>query len=296
DVLSTPPGMAVRVIGNLGNDTINVAGDVAGDVVSRDINGTSSTINHRITTDAAAYKTVVPDGISLSVARPTQGQVIIDEKVPGDLSPGSTDVTEGAKIVPNPADDIYGIYLGHAPAPNTFVYVTVSAAMNPQEEHVLDAGVLNSGDIIDTLGLGDSIELATGNFGPGVLPATAYARDVVLNGQTIHVPARAVVVIFDSTPWARTGDPLHPGVWGEQTIHVKAVDDALAEGDRTVAIGHTVLSTDPTFDHALVRNVEVTVHDNDQPAVVVTQLDATTPVNFVTYPKYGRAIDNITKV
>ena len=51
DVLSTAPGMAVRVIGGLGNDTINVAGDVAGDVVSRDINGTSSTINHRITSD-----------------------------------------------------------------------------------------------------------------------------------------------------------------------------------------------------------------------------------------------------
>src|SRR5262249_33875786 len=47
---------------------------------------------------------------------------------------------------------------------------------------------------------------------------------------------------------------------------------------------------------AIVRNVEVTVHDNDQPAVVVTQLDATTPVNFGLYPKYGRAIDNTTKV
>src|SRR5262249_4355658 len=48
DVLSTPPGMAVRVVGGLGNDTINVAGDVAGDVVSRDIDGTSSVINNRI--------------------------------------------------------------------------------------------------------------------------------------------------------------------------------------------------------------------------------------------------------
>jgi hypothetical protein len=297
DVLSTPPGMAVRVIGNLGNDTVNASGDVAGDVVSRDIKGTSSTINHRITTDAQAYKTVVPDGISLSVARPTQGQVIIDENLPGDLSPGSTDVTEGAKIGMNPADDIYGIYLGHAPAPNTFVYVTVSAAMNPQEEHVLDAGVLNSGDIIDTQGLGDSILLATGNFGPGMLAAAAYDRDIVLNGQTIHVPARAVVVVFDQNNWKKgVHDPITNPQGGEQFIHVMAVNDKLAEGDRTVAIGHTVLSTDPTFDHAIVRNVQVTVHDNDQPAVVMTQLDATTPVNFGTYPKYGRAIDNTTKV
>src|SRR5204863_3115239 len=94
DVLSTQPNVLTRVIGGLGNDAINVAGDVAGDVVSRDIDGTSSTINHRITTDDPAYKPVVADGISLSVARPDQGQVIIDENVTGDLSPGFTDVTE----------------------------------------------------------------------------------------------------------------------------------------------------------------------------------------------------------
>src|SRR5262249_48060315 len=81
-------------------------------------------------------------------------------------------------------------------------------------------------------------------------------------------------------------------------IHVKAVDDQLAEGDRTVAVSHTVLSTDPTFDHAIVRNVEVTVHDNDQPAVVVTQLDATVAEDFspLAYPKYGRPVDGVTKV
>jgi hypothetical protein len=257
DVLSTPPGLATRVIGGLGNDTINVAGDVAGDVVSRDINGTSSTINNRVKSDDPAYNGLVADGIYLSVARPTQGQVIIDENVAGDNSPGFTDVREAGD------DDIYGIYLAHAPAAGTHVYVTVSAAMSPQEEHG-NIGVLSSGDIIDNLGIGDSILLAPGQVGPGVLPAAAYDRDIILNGNTIHVPARAIVLVFDSTNW----DKAH-----EQIVHVQAVDDSLAEGDRTVAVSHSVLSDDTSFDHAIVRNVEVTVHDNDQPGVVVTRLD-----------------------
>ena len=46
DVLSTAPGIVTRVIGGLGNDTLDVAGDVTGDVFSLDIEGTSGTINH----------------------------------------------------------------------------------------------------------------------------------------------------------------------------------------------------------------------------------------------------------
>ncbi len=275
DVLSTPPGMAVRVIGGLGNDTINVAGDVAGDVVSRDINGTSSTITDRITSADPAYDGLVAEGLSLSVARPDQGQVIIDEGLAADLSPGLTDVREGGP------DDVYGIYLAHAPAPGTHVYVTVSAAMSPQEEHG-NTGILSSGDIIDNVGFGDSILVS------GEIPAVDYDRHIVLNGQAIDIPARAIVFVFDSTHWDKAGRPNA----GEQTVHVHAVDDSLAEGDRTVTISHSVLSDDRSFNHAIVRNVEVTVHDNDQPGVVVTQLDPSTPA----LSKYGFATDNVTKV
>src|SRR5439155_17131684 len=79
DVLSTQPGVATRVIGGLGNDIINVAGDVDGDVVSRDIEGTSGTINNRVTSGDSAYDANVADNIDLSVARPNHGLVIIDE-------------------------------------------------------------------------------------------------------------------------------------------------------------------------------------------------------------------------
>src|SRR5207248_303708 len=67
-VLSTPPGVAVRVIGGLGSDQINVAGDVNGNVYSRDIEGTSAVINHGIVSNDPAYNNLVVNGVSLSVA------------------------------------------------------------------------------------------------------------------------------------------------------------------------------------------------------------------------------------
>src|SRR5713101_525537 len=79
DILSTAPGVATRVIGGLGNDSINVAGDVAGDVVSRNIEGTTGTINHIVKSLDQIYNGLLADGIDLSVARPSQGQVIVEE-------------------------------------------------------------------------------------------------------------------------------------------------------------------------------------------------------------------------
>ena len=69
DVLSTQPGVLTRVIGGLGSDTINVAGDVAGDVVSRNIEGTTGTINHFVKSADAMYAGILADGIDVSVAR-----------------------------------------------------------------------------------------------------------------------------------------------------------------------------------------------------------------------------------
>ena len=89
DVLSTPANMAVQVIGGLGSDTINVAGDVVGDVTAKDINGSSSTINHLVTSDDPNYNNIVAPGLNVDVARATQGNVIVTE------SGGSTDVRRG---------------------------------------------------------------------------------------------------------------------------------------------------------------------------------------------------------
>src|SRR5262249_27457785 len=56
----------------------------------------------------------------------------------------------------------------------------------------------------------------------------------------------------------------------DQTILVKAIDDLAREGTQTYMISTGVLVSDPTkdskgFDQTAVRNVQVTVLDNDQP-------------------------------
>ena len=249
DVLSTQPDVATRVIGGLGNDQINVAGDVAGEVVSRDIEGTSGVINNRLSSVDPGYDGRPADGIDVSVARPTQGQVIIDES--GGASDGFTEVREGGLT------DSYKVYL--AKAPTSKVYVTVSGAMSPQEEHG-NAGYLGSGDIVDNLGTGDSLLVSE-------TPAD-YDRDIYIDGTLVHIPKRAIVLVFDPTHW---------DINSAKTVYVSAVDDSLAEGDRTVTISHSVLSADPVFNHAIVRNVEATVIDNDQPGLVITQLDTNGP-------------------
>ena len=72
------------------------------------------------------------------------------------------------------------------------------------------------------------------------------------------------MLVFDSTNWTTP-----------QTVHVYAVQDTRAEGDRVVVSSHSVISADPRFNGAAVRNVEVTVHDDDLAAIQVVEQDAT---------------------
>src|SRR5262249_40550492 len=51
-------------------------------------------------------------------------------------------------------------------------------------------------------------------------------------------------------------------------------------------------SDDPRYNHAIVRNVEVTVHDNDQPDIQLMQLDPLTTVPVDPQHPYGYAVDN----
>ena len=61
------------------------------------------------------------------------------------------------------------------------------------------------------------------------------------------------------------------GDWDErQWVYVLAVDDLRSEGDRLVVIQHSTISSNPAFDAVAVRNVEVSVRDNDTPGVYVT--------------------------
>ena len=111
-------------------------------------------------------------------------------------------------------------------------------------------------------------------------PADLY-RQVLLNGATDQVSNRSLVLCFS--------DVATPGcsLWStDQTVWLWAVNDARAEGTRIVTASQSVVqrNCDPTkpltcYDGAIVRNVEVTVYDNDQPDILVTQLDPTDPTH-----------------
>src|SRR5262249_18724556 len=103
-----------------------------------------------------------------------------------------------------------------------------------------------------------------------------YDRNILFNNPTQNtaIPKRAIVLVFNSGNYNK-----------DQVVHVDAPLTMGAVGDRVVAISHTVLSDDPIFDHALVRNVEVTIHDPNLAQTVVTQLDPFTIDNNAP-PKY----------
>ncbi len=139
--------------------------------------------------------------------------------------------------------DTYLVYLAERPDAN--VYVTVSAARSSSNEAAQG---------------GDTVWLSR-----VLLGAVDYDRDVVIDGETVHVPAHAIVLVFTPDAWNKASG---------QIVSVIAADDDLEEGDRVVMVSHSVLSGDPDFDGAAVRNVEVTVHDDDLAAIQLVQLDA----------------------
>ena len=51
-----------------------------------------------------------------------------------------------------------------------------------------------------------------------------------------------------------------------------AVDDPRSEGDRVVVVQHSTISDNDDFDGVAVRNVEVSLRDNDTPGVYVTEV------------------------
>jgi hypothetical protein len=54
-----------------------------------------------------------------------------------------------------------------------------------------------------------------------------------------------------------------------QTVSVRAQDDGLAEGERVYAVSHSSQSESEGFNHVAIKNVRVTVVDNDKPQVIV---------------------------
>ena len=249
-VQSTAFGVAYRVIGGLGSDTINVASDVVGDIATSELEGLSGSVDHQVTSGDPLYDGLGIDGVNVNVATPQQGNVVITE------SNGFTAVREGGPV----AADSYFVRL--ATAPTATVYVTVSGARASQEE--ADDAFANPSPLPN--GEADSIWLSTKASLSNPLPEQ-FEHTVLLDGTPTQVPDRAVVLTFDASNWNV-----------DQEVFVYAPDDARSEGDKVVMAQHSVISADARFDGTAVRNVEVSVRDNDTPGVLVTQVQPGTNV------------------
>ncbi|HTH04977.1 MAG TPA: hypothetical protein VL916_03865, partial [Ilumatobacteraceae bacterium] len=84
-VQSTAFGVLYRVIGNLGSDTINVAGTVTADIQTKELEGASGAINHLVrSTGDPNYDLLPAPGIDYNVATPAAGGVVITEVTPTD--------------------------------------------------------------------------------------------------------------------------------------------------------------------------------------------------------------------
>ncbi|HLL12666.1 MAG TPA: hypothetical protein VK570_16505, partial [Rubrivivax sp.] len=258
-VQSTPFGVATRIVGGLGNDIFNVAADVTDIISTQDLEGHSGVINHEANAIGdPGYDGLAVTGINLNVAGliggggggGLSGNVIINE------SNGSTLVRETAGGIWGTLDS-YTVQLAIAPAAGTRVYVTVSAARSAQEDQ-------------GATGRGDSVLVST--------DAGSFVRPVQMDGQTVDERNRAVVLVFDASNWNQA-----------RTVYVAAANDSLAEGKRTVAVSHSVQAavsapasdaagqaaqagTLAQYDHIAVRNVLVTVIDNDTAGILVSEL------------------------
>ena len=90
-----------------------------------------------------------------------------------------------------------------------------------------------------------------------------FQRHYVVNGVVVDEAGRAVVLTFTA------GLDDQP-----QRVYLWAVDDPRSEGDRMVVIQHSVISADRTrFNGAAVRQVNVTVYDNDTPGVYAVHVE-----------------------
>ncbi len=251
-VQSTAFGVAYRVIGGLGSDVINVASDVTEDIVTRELEGASGAIDHLVRSDDVQYDGVAVDGIDYNVATDKAGLVVITE------TGSSTTVTEGGAYSlagTRLSLDSYTVRLAAPLAPGEVVYVTVSAARSPQEE--ADDILNNPSPLVD--GAGDTLWIAT--VAPGVDPMADFRRHYFVDGAPHHEPNRAVVLRFDSSNYNTA-----------QTVYLYAVDDTRSEGDRVVVMQHSVISDNAAYDGVAVRNVEVTLRDNDTPGMYVTEV------------------------
>jgi Ca2+-binding RTX toxin-like protein len=121
-VQSTAANMKVTVIGGLGEDFISVGGDVTTEIVSLEVEGSSGTVNHAVTSLDPNFNEIFVDGLRLNVANANAGLFEVNTS-------GLAVLAEGGVF------GFYRIKLTQAIA--TTAYLTVSAARSSTQDRSL---------------------------------------------------------------------------------------------------------------------------------------------------------------
>ena len=195
-VQSTAFGVAYRVIGGLGSDTINVTGDVTEDIVTRELEGVQR--RDRPPGDA-------PTDVALR--RPAGRRPRLQRRHA--RTPASSSSREDGRLHQRPRGrrfalsgaarlslDRYFVRLATAPNPGEVVYVTVSAARSPQEE--ADDLLNNPFPLVD--GVGDTIWLSTSAGVPSRSTSSATSSSTACSTTCRN---RALVLTFDAEQLGR---------------------------------------------------------------------------------------------
>ncbi|MES1248034.1 MAG: hypothetical protein ABUS54_10215, partial [Actinomycetota bacterium] len=168
-ILSTNPDVITTIVGGLGSDTVDVGGDVLGQVVALSTEGVSGYINHTVVSADPAYNGIFVDGVQLNVATGNAGEVVLDTSASADQiienGGGGTDRSS------------YTLKLAVPPAAGSVAYVTVSATGDSNKY-----GQAGGGSILlstDGVNFSQSLILTFDNRGPPN-PSTDPNRTVTI--------------------------------------------------------------------------------------------------------------------
>ena len=309
-VQSTKDGTVTTVIGGLGSDTINVAGDVTGAVYSAEIEGRSAEINHLSQSGDSDYQNLLLSGLTPIIADAEQGQIVVAQ------TGEDTAVAEGGAL------DSYTVRLADVPDAGKSVFVTISAGISSRQDRRLSVPQKAAGDAITLVGSdltrlsGSWLDDGFGDWqgltlsGAGDNDGNYTIAAISSNGRVITINETFAVDVTTATTdiavagqeaasvlISADGSTFTDGVvleftdanWDqEQTITVRAEDDAAQEGDRDVMISHAVDSADTQFDKAKVANIVVEVADNDLAEVKLVES------GYDTFVQEGSAASQIT--
>ncbi len=119
-VLSTAPGVQVRLFGSLGSDTVNVAGDAPA-VEADDLLGHNGLIEHFVTSVESFWNGIAVDGLAADIADDDEPAIVLSESLGNTIvyERGATSDSYTIKLTRAPSTDVVITVSGPAPTPYT---------------------------------------------------------------------------------------------------------------------------------------------------------------------------------